>query len=88
MENDHIRLRGCSQLELIQLVLYMSSFEIYERDDCDRSHAQIYMSIWLVDFHRDLSMRASWLVEKHLVWGKMHTPQHHLTPPMVQRLPP
>ena len=50
MENDHIRLRGCSQLELIQLVLYMSSFEIYERDDCDRSHAQIYMSIWLVDF--------------------------------------
>ena len=57
-KNDHIRLRCCSQLELIQLVLYMSSFEIYERDDCDGSHAQIYMSIWLVDFHRDLSMRA------------------------------
>ena len=36
----------------------MSSFELYEIDDCYRSHAQIYMSIWLVDFHRDLSMRA------------------------------
>ena len=38
--------------------VYMSSFELYEIDDCYRSHAQIYMSIWLVDFHRDLSVRA------------------------------